>query len=63
MYWLITYQQNTGRQYKMVMNVTNSHPADWLLLANEVNPDCETVIIFSIVISLEQYKALAKIYH
>ena len=61
MYWLITYQQNTGRQYKLANAATDIHPADWLL-KTEMRDHAETVIIFSLEISLEQYNNLAKIF-
>ena len=58
MYWLITYQQNTGRQYIMANAVTHLHPAEWLL-KTECRDLAETVIIFAIEISEDHHNRIA----
>jgi hypothetical protein len=58
MYWLITYQQNTGHQYKMANKVTDMHPADWLLKTDSGCPGADTVVVFAIEINKEQYSRM-----
>ena len=46
MYWLITYQQWTGLQYKMANTVIEDLlPAHWLLATEKKYPEAQTVLI------------------